>query len=156
MAGNLDITNGHAARMRFSRFKQQMEGIQPPPRKPRTPAGHPKTAKEKTKPKPNSKIKAEKKLTNAGPEAVKEEQGQPMSSVHDLANSEAPARIKDEPLEHGFQGNVGDMGWMSFEPRSYPERGPVVPKLEMADCNLPDAFQAVKEEPKVKVEPMWN
>ena len=29
IASELGITNGHAARMRFSRFKQQMEGLQP-------------------------------------------------------------------------------------------------------------------------------
>lgn len=37
IASSLDITNGHAARMRFHRFKQQMEGIRPRPqvRKPK-------------------------------------------------------------------------------------------------------------------------
>ncbi|MCJ1374583.1 hypothetical protein MMC20_005815 [Loxospora ochrophaea] len=35
VAAQLDITNGHAARMRFSRFKQQMEGVPPTPRRPR-------------------------------------------------------------------------------------------------------------------------
>ena len=33
VAGQLGITNGHAARMRFSRFKQAMEGVVPAPRK---------------------------------------------------------------------------------------------------------------------------
>ncbi|KAL8773787.1 MAG: hypothetical protein Q9194_004243 [Teloschistes cf. exilis] len=37
VADELEITNGHAARMRYSRFKQQMEGIVPQARKPRTP-----------------------------------------------------------------------------------------------------------------------
>jgi hypothetical protein len=35
VADGLDITNGHAARMRFSRFKQHMEGIPTQPRNPR-------------------------------------------------------------------------------------------------------------------------
>jgi hypothetical protein len=35
VADGLDITNGHAARMRFSRFKQHMEGIPTQPRTPR-------------------------------------------------------------------------------------------------------------------------
>jgi hypothetical protein len=35
VAEGLDITNGHAARMRFSRFKQHMEGIPTQPRNPR-------------------------------------------------------------------------------------------------------------------------
>lgn len=40
IASSLDITNGHAARMRFHRFKQQMEGIPPKPqvRKPKSDA----------------------------------------------------------------------------------------------------------------------
>lgn len=33
VAAQLNITNGHAARMRFSRFKQAMEGVVPAPRK---------------------------------------------------------------------------------------------------------------------------
>lgn len=35
VANGLDITNGHAARMRFSRFKQHMEGAPVQPRNPR-------------------------------------------------------------------------------------------------------------------------
>ena len=35
VADSLNITNGHAARMRFSRFKQHMEGIPTQPRTPR-------------------------------------------------------------------------------------------------------------------------
>ncbi|KAI9842211.1 MAG: hypothetical protein M1837_007424 [Sclerophora amabilis] len=33
VAAQLEITNGHAARMRFSRFKQHMEGVVPSPRR---------------------------------------------------------------------------------------------------------------------------
>lgn len=32
----MDITNGHAARMRFARYKNQVEGVQPRPREPRS------------------------------------------------------------------------------------------------------------------------
>ena len=35
VAGSLEITNGHAARMRYSRFKQHMEGATTQPRTPR-------------------------------------------------------------------------------------------------------------------------
>lgn len=44
VASQLDITNGHAARMRFSRFRQHMEGIPTNPRGPRQPK-KPKTEK---------------------------------------------------------------------------------------------------------------
>ncbi|KAI9827370.1 MAG: hypothetical protein M1826_006295 [Phylliscum demangeonii] len=39
VAGELGITNGHAARMRFSRFKQAMEGVVPAPRRRTTNGG---------------------------------------------------------------------------------------------------------------------
>jgi len=45
VASDLEITNGHAARMRFSRFKQHMEGFPPSPRKPRSDARQHKKAK---------------------------------------------------------------------------------------------------------------
>lgn len=32
----MDITNGHAARMRYARYKNQVEGVQPRPREPRS------------------------------------------------------------------------------------------------------------------------
>src|SRR5580700_7050505 len=35
VSNELKITNGHAARMRYSRFKQQMEGSTGKPRRPR-------------------------------------------------------------------------------------------------------------------------
>ena len=41
MASELGITNGHAARMRFSRFKQHMEGVPSTPRKPRNSVARP-------------------------------------------------------------------------------------------------------------------
>ncbi|EAS30782.1 uncharacterized protein CIMG_06261 [Coccidioides immitis RS] len=47
VASQLDISNGHAARMRFSRFRQHMEGITSTPRTPR--AKKPKTEKAKSK-----------------------------------------------------------------------------------------------------------
>lgn len=46
VAGSLEITNGHAARMRYSRFKQHMEGVTTQPRAPRTGAKKEKGGKE--------------------------------------------------------------------------------------------------------------
>lgn len=146
MASNLDITNGHAARMRFSRFRQQMEGIQPPRRKPRT-------AKEESEPNSKSKIKPEKRLREEGPEVVKKKPAQPTPSLYDQAPVEKSVRIKDEPFENNHQGNVGDMEWMSLEPRNHPNKEPTVPKLERDDHTSSQALQTIKEEPKVKVEP---
>lgn len=49
VASQLEITNGHAARMRFSRFRQHIEGIPVNSRTPRTP--RPKKPKAAEKPK---------------------------------------------------------------------------------------------------------
>ncbi|KAK4691816.1 hypothetical protein P7C71_g5264, partial [Lecanoromycetidae sp. Uapishka_2] len=45
VANQLDITNGHAARMRYSRFKSQMEGTPTQTRKPRVTGPRQKKAK---------------------------------------------------------------------------------------------------------------
>lgn len=50
MASQLEISNGHAARMRFSRFKQQMEGTTSTPRASK-PKKHSKSQLDKTNPK---------------------------------------------------------------------------------------------------------
>lgn len=47
MASELDISNGHAARMRFSRFKSQMEGSLQAPKRARPSALETKKPKEK-------------------------------------------------------------------------------------------------------------
>ncbi|CAG8952097.1 hypothetical protein HYFRA_00000835 [Hymenoscyphus fraxineus] len=63
-----EITNGHAARMRYSRFKKQMEGTSGVSRKPRNP-----NSPRKNKPKKNTK--PEKNATI--PEYFDEENGRP-------------------------------------------------------------------------------
>ena len=47
MASQLEITNGHAARMRFSRFKQHMEGTTTTPRTPRVKKPKPEKGESK-------------------------------------------------------------------------------------------------------------
>ena len=64
VSDELGITNGHAARMRFSRFKQHMEGVPPTPRKtPQPRSKRPRTEKHKYEPKGetalNDSVKAE-------------------------------------------------------------------------------------------------
>ncbi|KAI9828887.1 MAG: hypothetical protein M1819_006502 [Sarea resinae] len=66
VASQLEITNGHAARMRFSRFKQHMEGVNPNPR--RRVAG---TSPPGSSNRPSKKSKAKAKLEKNGtPPAV--------------------------------------------------------------------------------------
>ncbi|KAL8827351.1 MAG: hypothetical protein Q9191_003243 [Dirinaria sp. TL-2023a] len=80
VAGSLDITNGHAARMRFSRFKQQMEGIQPQVRKPKT------TTSSNTAPRKKEKQK------QSSPSSTKKEK-----SAKVEGGSESGAVVKQEP-----------------------------------------------------------
>jgi len=49
VAQDMEITNGHAARMRYARFKNQMEGTVPKSRPPRDKSSPPKPKRAKTK-----------------------------------------------------------------------------------------------------------
>lgn len=142
-----------------------MEGIQPPPRKPRTGVAHKKPAKEKPKPKSKPKVKAEKKPKKENHEinpkmesqdVAVEDQGRSIANLHDQITIKASPGIKDEPLEYGYQENVGDIEWMSLDPQHYPEQELKAPKLEPVDPNLSGGYQVIKEEPGVKIEPRWD
>ena len=67
VADDLGISNGHAARMRFSRFKTQMEGSQALIRRTKPPAKHPRSTVKKDK-----GVKEESK---GGKPIVKEDKG---------------------------------------------------------------------------------
>ncbi len=60
VATQLGITNGHAARMRFSRFKQAMEGVVPAPRKRTTAGSNTSSHRSSRRVKTEKAIKAEK------------------------------------------------------------------------------------------------
>jgi hypothetical protein len=105
-----EITNGHAARMRYSRFKKQMEGTAPV-RRPRnnnsgSPSSSPKKAKvEKNATKSLRKVK-ERAPSNATSERVKTEasesgygtaEGTPEAAGHETQNPSAGV-IKREHL----------------------------------------------------------
>ena len=80
VAAQLNITNGHAARMRFSRFKQAMEGVVPAPRK--------RIASASSR--PRKAIKTEKGAgKNRCSDAIKSE---------DALEHAAVSRIKNEPV----------------------------------------------------------
>ncbi|KAL8932794.1 MAG: hypothetical protein Q9211_006124 [Gyalolechia sp. 1 TL-2023] len=91
VAKELQITNGHAARMRYSRFKQQMEGPTTPTRKPR--ASGPRKRKQKGDEAPKPKKKA-KKDDESQPEDGKSEDAQAMGS-----SEPATPSLKIEPTE---------------------------------------------------------
>ncbi|KAL8934514.1 MAG: hypothetical protein Q9216_005872 [Gyalolechia sp. 2 TL-2023] len=121
VANELQITNGHAARMRYSRFKQQMEGTISTTRKPRVSGPRKRKENADGASKPAKKLKKDNK---SPAEDQKFEDSQAMSGVE----SSSPF-IQSEPL------NSVDM----LEPLIKPEQSikpePDV-KLEKVDPGL--------------------
>lgn len=167
MAGNLDITNGHAARMRFSRFRQQMEGIASTPRKPRTAVTHGKKIK-RDKPKPKREKAPKQDIERAikteprrdieqMPEVGEIERvikPEPREDPEIMPEPEEPimhpaAFVKNEPLDEGY-GDHGDIEWAPLQPSQYPAyRGAEAGYLSPQTLT-------VKKEPRLKMEPDWT
>jgi hypothetical protein len=110
VAAGLDITNGHAARMRFSRFKQHMEGIPTQPRKPRPKKDGVKDTKnakgKRLKREPDGDIKGEDMKGEDGeaegarvkPEPGSQMKGEPRVMEDSKGIEQPPAvRVKREP-----------------------------------------------------------
>lgn len=162
MAGSLDITNGHAARMRFSRFKQQMEGVQPQVRKPKE--NVPRKRKEKQQ--QASPTKSEKCAKIEGSTNVKIE---PVDGVNPMYGVEATVKaspvikpeIKEEdcvqpmnllPCAPPEEGNAVQGPQSNFGPPSLSFAEDLPPVLDL--CDATKAELAVKEETIIKQEPM--
>lgn len=151
--------------MRFSRFKQQMEGIPTQTRKPRASAANPKKEKQK-----KDKISEPNKVGDDDtPTGVKSEPTdgvEPMNGVQPTMTGPPP--IKPEPMEESF-GGLPDAGaalgaeWtrrISLEPKAEPET-PCFAAIEKtaAPSQAAPAIKdepPVKLEPEVKVEPRWD
>ena len=163
MAGQLDITNGHAARMRFSRFKQQMEGIPPAPRKPRT------TTPRSKKPKPEKVPKLERRSKEEEHHPIKAETEATTESMDGIETTvEPPSVIKEESLENADEAlssvdsgpYAGEVDGMSLAPQAF------IPRTSWdtagdghTTLNAPyhsPGLPAVKMEPFVKTEPGWD
>ncbi|KFZ24035.1 hypothetical protein V502_01486 [Pseudogymnoascus sp. VKM F-4520 (FW-2644)] len=110
VASDMEITNGHAARMRFARFKNQMEGTVPKARAPRDKSRAPKAKRVKNK--------DEKKEENGGEKALlklKLEEGGAADSTAASGEPEeqAPARspaVKPEPADEVVLGDADAPG----------------------------------------------
>ena len=128
------ITNGHAARMRYSRFKKQMDnpGAPPTPRKPRNPNSPRKTKVEKNKfPK---KVKDRKESDDAG--KLKEEVGVAGLSHRTPVEGTPEAGIQLSSLAGSpYHGSVEGSSFLKREPGSssgsrYPSEYPSTPLEE--------------------------
>lgn len=110
VASDMEITNGHAARMRFARFKNQMEGTVPKARAPRDKSRAPKAKRVKTK--------DEKKEEDGGEKALlklKLEEGAAADSTPASGEPEeqAPIRspaVKPEPADEVVLGDADAPG----------------------------------------------
>ena len=104
-----EITNGHAARMRYSRFKKQMDGT-PSPRKPRN-TNSPRKKIENKVPK-REKVKTRNDSDDA--QAIKEEVGVAGSSHY----TPIPATPEPGRMEESFHGSLGSSPFVKREPDS--------------------------------------
>ncbi|KFY21971.1 hypothetical protein V493_06958 [Pseudogymnoascus sp. VKM F-4281 (FW-2241)] len=111
VANDMEITNGHAARMRFARFKNQMEGTVPKTRAPRDKSRAPKAKRMKTK--------DEKKEEDGGEKALLKLKLEEGATVNTAAGSgagpegQALARspaIKPEPADEVVLGDADAPG----------------------------------------------
>ncbi|KAI4237622.1 MAG: hypothetical protein LQ352_007932 [Teloschistes flavicans] len=134
VADELEITNGHAARMRYSRFKQQMEGVVPQARKPRTPK---KKDASDDAPKPKKRKRAQQ--TQSEKDNVPKDEIAPVNGVQDTAPTvKAAPAIKSEPMapliksEPVVKEEPGEQSIASF-PLAPPN--PISPSLTNATAN---------------------
>ena len=169
VADQLDITNGHAARMRYSRFKQQMEGVPPAARKARTATPRQKKAK------PDKSDKKDKKQTEPTEEhqapifkVEKEEDVEEMPDVEPIVKEEY--FVGPEPVIKTELGGEEDGTWspdgtvdfgvmqqMPLNPTALADHTYLQPysAVEGSHQTSPQ-FDLVKSEPVVKMEPVWD
>lgn len=140
-----EITNGHAARMRYSRFKKQMDGT-PTVRKPRNPSASPRKSKVEKNKFPNKKIKERNPSTDDN--KIKAEAGEAGSSQDTYIEGTPEARpdsqygspvhiVKREPgLQSGYP--LTPMGSQSQSHSPSPGFGEVSDMEMMASFGMPN------------------
>ena len=106
VAADNGVTNGHAARMRFSRFKQQMEGTYPTRRTPKDASDSAGTKKGKT---PGER--RAKKLDKRRKSGTKNdrEDGEDARVKEEDDDDEEEGGVKLEPMEDGSVGADSSM-----------------------------------------------
>ncbi|KAL2821773.1 hypothetical protein BDW59DRAFT_164111 [Aspergillus cavernicola] len=169
VASQLEISNGHAARMRYHRFRNQMEGITSKPRKKDATSKPPKTATDlcredapkETSPQPSQIVKHEphpggssSSSESNNPYIKADPYAQPIRSLADIpphmASQFAPGR------EHHYQPSAGPYAHMAMSPEMamYSPR-PIYPPVSLGFQHAygpPVAWTPVKVEPKVEIE----
>ncbi|KAF6232264.1 hypothetical protein HO173_009647 [Letharia columbiana] len=164
VADQLDITNGHAARMRYSRFKQQMEGVAPAPRKARAAVPRQRTSKPDKSDK--NKTQTEEHQGTVF-KADKEENMDAMSGVEQTVKAEH--FVKPEPEIKAELGGEEDGTWspdgsadadamqqVSLESAAFVNHGDLLQYSPVETPQISPELVAVKPEPVVKIEPLWE
>ena len=126
MAKELEITNGHAARMRFSRFRQHMEGSATMSRKRVSPSSEPKTKRTKSTKSDEKQSKAER--TSKREAASNDIKADPR--VNSLRSMSTSSRVKPEPVVKSEPGDFGMLGFSEDGGRAS-QVGLLVPKQEV-------------------------
>lgn len=135
--------------MRFSRFKQQMEGLQPPARKQKSAVmDNKKLGVEKLPPKQKLKDKPEKRPQEENFQPMETEASATMNDPDNEHSSETLAKIKPEHVDEGDE-IAESMAWARVEPSQHPYS--VLKSEDQWLDPLPD-YMMVKEELGVKVE----
>ncbi|KAG7010099.1 hypothetical protein G7Y79_00001g003710 [Physcia stellaris] len=122
IASSLDITNGHAARMRFHRFKQQMEGIPPKPqvRKPKSDAPR---GKKKNDGAGNTQELSHSPDRQRGEEAapyVEREIQRPEDSMAGIQQAMGSSvQVEIEPVGQPFNGRLGYRAFWTAKKRTF-------------------------------------
>ena len=133
-----------------------MEGIQPPPRRPRsTIASNKKPKKEKLKPKPKPKSKEENRLKREDSKPIKTEPRDVLENPYSEASIDTFVSIKNEPNSEGLQNNIEAMKGIASNSHEPPELK-FEPEQGSQIQTLPSECPKLKEEPSVKIEPAWD
>ena len=165
MASSLEITNGHAARMRWSRLKQQMEGSQPQAKKSKTPASQGKKRRAAASEHQEQVHKPEERSAAEAQPSVKAEPGKPADPMIGI-NVAIPTttNVKPEldpaiPSLPSIPGNVDFERMRWFSRNESPYNVPIPPTQHAALHFVPGTAEPspgilpVKLEPVVKMEP---
>jgi hypothetical protein len=169
VANQLDITNGHAARMRYSRFKAQMEGTPSQTRKPRvTGPRQKKTKRDKPQLPESTQMEGEQPSFKAefavrGESIVKAEPGMedgPMNGIEEIKKAEPVIKEEQRYEDEATESNAGSVGARAADHVSSfaameVQQGSTesAQKEEVAHQALP-APAPIEQEPLVKAEPL--
>lgn len=138
-----------------------MEGIPPAPRKPRSTVPRQKKPKrEKPKSKKEEALQEETfkedELKEEANIFVKPEPRDDMQPVFEEPILHPAALIKEELVDESYGDDGAGMEWLPLEPHEHPQQDFFEP-YQHAETRYPShEFMQVKEEPRVKMEPVWT